>query len=390
MEQERFAEARMQVVDVDHPDARYIVEAAETALVRLNLTKALQRGRAGDIGQVEGHLETARRYHDGTLEDEFAKVEAELEGLFDEHAKAELWENVLFQADRRAQLGTDPGDFTLSAYIGEGSVGLIFGKDRPFNLPALEYGPEQSWFKPLWMAKALENGDGEAPDQVLVKAARSVYPEIPSKQFELYGSELGDALVHQVSESPELSVQQLIRLPKDDYLIAYELGRSVACLGCFAAARLAFLRAIELAGRDLEVGGLLASDWILACAMWDEDLEAVIAYFDAYGTEQADARLVTCAAIEAGRLDVAREALNRLSNEDSERPQLEGALALQTAVETGLENAPILKDQTARDTAEWQAAADALVENLQNELNAVVELLKEVEGLNDDVPEADD
>ena len=158
MEQERFAEARMQVVDIEEPSAVEIVKAAEMALVRLNLDKAVQRGRAGDVGQVEAHLDTARRYHDGSLEAEFERVGNELEELFSEQAKVDTWNDLVKQAERRAQLGTDPGDFTLAAYTGEGSVGLIFGKNRAFNLPGVEYGPLEEWFKPTWMTDALESG----------------------------------------------------------------------------------------------------------------------------------------------------------------------------------------------------------------------------------------
>ena len=151
LQDERFAEARLEVIEVDHDEARALVAEAEVALVRLNLEKAVQRARSGDIEQYERHIALAQNFHDGTQDELFASTEAQFTALQEEQSVVLSWETLDAAAVRRDRLGTDPGDFTLSAYAGVGAIRLFFGGERPFNLPGLEYEPIAQWFVPKWL-----------------------------------------------------------------------------------------------------------------------------------------------------------------------------------------------------------------------------------------------
>ena len=243
MTDERYAEARLMVVGLDDATAKAVVLEAEQALVKLNVEKAIQRARAGDFGQVSSHMELAQQFHDGSLEALFEDAEKQIAAYAAEGATDAVWQDLEAFAQRRQRLGTDPGDFTLSAYSGTGSIRLFFGGERPFNLPGLEVDPLAQWFKPSW----IDGGDTE--------------PQVFATQYgDALGAEVGPtdpetleclqlAAQSYRSEKPEDVVLQLLERTKPDAYLSYELGRAAAALGCHQAAILSFKQA------EIDFGG---------------------------------------------------------------------------------------------------------------------------------------
>ena len=113
---------RLLVIGLDDASAKAVVVEAEQALVKLNVEKAIQRARAGDFGQVNSHLELAQQFHDGSLE-RFLTMKEQIEACCRGGATDAVWR--IWSLQRRQRLGADPGDFTLSAYSGTGSIRLF-------------------------------------------------------------------------------------------------------------------------------------------------------------------------------------------------------------------------------------------------------------------------
>jgi hypothetical protein len=362
---ERYAEARLELIDVDDAQAVDILQQAERALVKLNIEKAIQRARAGDGGQVIAHLELAESFHDGSLDPLFEDARSQIAALSKAENIDNVFSNLRSAANRRIRLGTDPGDFTLSAYNGEGAVRLFFGGERPFNLPGLEYEPRHIWFKPVWLADGLDNGHD------LIETYKSVCSPDHHAHVDAVSEVLAQALMHQGTERPELSVLALLELSISNPVVAYELGRSACALGCHDAAQLCFIAVRDALSDDLVIGDISSSFWSLTAALWAGDLQNVGAVLERVD-QKADARLLATVAIESGHVEAAQGALDRLPADDEERPQLEGALRLQIALDDGFARYPIIKDPAERGTAAWNLALEAVTADLQVELDAVM------------------
>ncbi|MEE2756419.1 MAG: hypothetical protein VYA30_07145 [Myxococcota bacterium] len=361
----RYAEARLQLLDIDDDGARALLTQTKTELVKLNLDKAVQRARAGDLAQVDSHIALAEQFHDGTLTDLFDETQAKILELGAAGAIDAVWDELETFANRRARLGTDPGDFTLTAYSGSGSIRLFFGGDRPFNLPSLEFDPHQVWFKPAWFESC--TGD----DDTFNAAINDAYKSVISAGGEIPHNHLRMAIKAQFDERPEQAVLALLESPRADPMIAYELGRAAAALGCYQAAILSFEAAEEAVGGAFMVADLSTRFWISVCSLWDRDMERAADALDQLD-HAVPAHLLATVYIEAGRLELASAALEQIADEDDERPQLEGAFRLAQELEAVFKDYPIIKNPEARGTDEWNHALEAGANQLQTILDSVL------------------
>jgi hypothetical protein len=89
LEAGRAADARLEVLDIDHVDARAVLKNAEDALARLNLEAALSWADAGDDRRVATHLELAESFHTGGLEEEFAVARRRMRALRTQRSEAD-------------------------------------------------------------------------------------------------------------------------------------------------------------------------------------------------------------------------------------------------------------------------------------------------------------
>ena len=379
MADERFAEARLEVIDVEDPAAEALRTQAEGALVTLNLNKALEWARAGDENQVNSHLDLAEQMHDGSMTKRFEEVAAQLEQLRHAHVEDQSWKALKTFAQRRKKLGTDPGDFTLSAYAGQGNLRLFFGGIRPFNLPSLELEPHAEWFVSPWMvipASVEDLTNEEEKSSLAAFIANS--PSALHDLIEAESKALARALLYVAGQRPELAVEILMTADQENALVKLELGRAACALGDHVAANLAFSAGIALlspASLPIGLGPL-----IVATHYWGEAYETAFTFAQAYLTDQLDQRrLFVLAAIAANQIDIASESLMSIDEADEARPQLEAFLSLQSRLKSLLEAHPALLNEEAQNTPAWHEATEAVVEGLQETLDEVMGHLKEAE-----------
>ena len=365
MADERYAEARLLVIGLDDASAKAVVVEAEQALVKLNVEKAIQRARAGDFGQVNSHLELAKQFHDGSLESLFDDAKEQIEAYAAEGATDAVWRDLKVFAQRRQRLGADPGDFTLSAYSGTGSIRLFFGGERPFNLPGLEVDPLAQWFKPGWI-----DGSELDSDAFATRYADALGRELGPSDAETL-EQLQLIAQSYRSEKPEDVVLQLLERTETDALLSYELGRAAAALGCHQAAILSFKQAEMDFGAPFSVERLSTRFWIAVCALWARDMDTAVTALQDIG-DDSPPHITAAVCIEAGRLDEARDVLDVIPDDDDEKPQLLGALKLAVALERVIEEHPVIADESAQGTAAWNDALEQATATLQGALEDVL------------------
>ena len=383
---ERFAEARMELMKVsdDVPEelmteTQSLKAECERSLVKVNLAKAIQRKRGGENSAVEGHLDVANRLHDGSLEALFEETYQTLAAIEESQRVESVWRGLRDFALTREQLGTDPGDFTRIAYQGTGAVRLLFAGGRPFNLPGLEFEPFAEWYAPVWATEIAEVSPSDG-----IARLRAQYPDNFGAHFASLDASVVQAVGQVARERPEQAVQALIQQEMTNPVIAYELGRAASGLGQHEAALLAFEAAEAAADGSFSVGGISTATWRGACAFWSEDFRrAARASADIPSGESLG--LVAVIQIETGNIDEARAALETISEDDDRYPQLAGVVRLKESLAAAFQEHPVLGEEEARGSDEWNAALEATVARLQTELDDVVSDLKD-----EDADEFDD
>ena len=375
MAQNRFAEARLEIVDVDDDEAREVKIEAERALVRVNLERAQQYARARDGRQMESCLALAKQFTDGSQEELFERTIELIQSLTQERAVVEMWSALASAAERRRRLGTDPGDFTLQAYEGTCAVRLFFGRETAFNLPGLEVGPDRTWFKPAWVTAAAEP---DAPTVVELAAARTAlkgaYPALYHEGIDAAGDILARAVLSMAAERPERAVEGLMTLPVDNLPGRFELGRAAGALGDHQASAYALKQFGEADGKDVVVGDLSFRALYAATLRWAGVAKPAYDHAAALREHSPDAipHLFAALAIETGHFDAARATVEGLAEDNPSRLQLAGVLRLQSALKEQLDAHPIIRDDAQRNSPEWTAAVEAIADVLQVELDAVM------------------
>ena len=379
MADERFAEARLEVIDLEDPAADALRIEAEKALVQLNLKKALEWARAGDESQVNGHLDLAEQMHDGSMDELFRDTEVKLEVFRKAHLAEQSWTNLKTFALRRKKLGTDPGDFSLAAYSGVGAVRLFFGGQRAFNLPSLELEPRSEWFVAPWMVipesvDTLSQEEEQASiDALLARCGSEIEPLVQAES-----TALGRSLLYVAGQRPELAVEILMAADQDNPIVKLELGRAACALGDHLAASLAFNAGLD--GLSAPMPELGVETLVVAAQYWHGDYKTAYERASTHlSTGAEEQRLRALTAIAASELDAAQTALAEMDEDDEARPQLDAFFRLQARLRALLDGNPALLDPEAENTAAWHDAKEAVVNGLQETLDDVMGQLKEAE-----------
>ncbi len=211
LEQGRPDEARLEVLELDHPDAAELLAESHRALALKNLQAAVEYGRAGDDGRVEIHLELADRFHEGGLENEFRETRRELRGLREERRLAAEREK---QEEQARLLGLDvPEQFDDAA----------------------------SRIVPVDEA---ERNEVEARVALLVEN----YPEPLQGQVRELGSDFVTAVLDLEDGKPHEALSALLDLPDKQPLVQWERARAAHALGDPSSAATAARQFAELAG----------------------------------------------------------------------------------------------------------------------------------------------
>ncbi|MBT3223570.1 MAG: tetratricopeptide repeat protein [Proteobacteria bacterium] len=207
LKEENWADARMEVLDIQSDEAQGIVVQAEHQLCRLNLEAALSWCHAEDDHRVSHHMEMANNFHRGGLEDLFREVRREMREL-----RAEREER-----DRRKKEEQDARLLDVNP-LGLSSDGL---PDPPIP----------------------EGLSEEEADELKARLALIVdgYPEALRGRVGALGADFAGAVLKLDEGQPELALQTFLALPDDDPLVCYERARAAHALGDSKAAARALL-----------------------------------------------------------------------------------------------------------------------------------------------------
>ena len=208
-----FAEARNEVQGLDHPQTSAIISKAEAGLTRANLEAALSWAHAGDDERVARHMELARKFHSGEIEEEFQSVQREISDLNSDRkeqkeAHKRQVEERLLQVDTSA-----------------------FRKDAP--------------------AAMLPDGlSGEDAEQAMMRISlvlENYAPEL-QKTVPSLGTEYATGLLALEDGKAEEALQTLLAMDSKQPLVRYERARAAYSLGDANAAKKEIESFAKLAG----------------------------------------------------------------------------------------------------------------------------------------------
>jgi tetratricopeptide (TPR) repeat protein len=198
MDGQRWAEARLDLLELDHPDAAGLVATCETELARMNLVEAVNWARAGDEQRLAQHLELAEQFARGGLEDAFRDARREMRELRAE--RTELARRAQ-EAEAARQMSVDP-------------LGMSGGP---------------SWLDRSVPTDLLDAADEEAAARLALVVENYAQPLRAS--VGALGPAFARAILDHEDGRPDLAVQALLELPDDHPVVRYERARAAYALG---------------------------------------------------------------------------------------------------------------------------------------------------------------
>lgn len=218
---ERWADARLEVLDIARPEAETIVAIAESQLAKINLEAAISWAEAGDAHRVVVHMELAEQFHAGGLEEEFREARRRMRELRAERSEAEKRE---LEEKKARLMSVDP-------------FGLGGG--------------------PSLLADQLPEGmDGEDAMELAARLDLLIegYPEDLRSRVGDLGPDFARAVLDLDSGRADLALQTLLALDEDDPLVIWETARAANALGDPSAAARTLRRFPDVAGGHREIG----------------------------------------------------------------------------------------------------------------------------------------
>lgn len=203
MASQRWAEARLEVLELEHPEAADLITACETELARMNLDEAIIWARAGDEGRMAQHLELAEQFHHGGLEERFREARRAMREARAERNEAQRRAQ---EAEAARQMSVDP-------------LGLSGGPnwlDRPAPSDLLDPDDEEAAVR---LALVVESYDASLRASVGA-----------------LGPAFARAILDLEDGRPDLAVQGLLTLPDDVAVVRYERARAAYTMGDPASA----------------------------------------------------------------------------------------------------------------------------------------------------------
>jgi len=236
-------EARLEVLDVDHPDASAVLAEAENGLALLNLDAAVNACRAHDDVRAGELLELADRFHTGGHEERFRDARREMRELRAARSAAEV---AAKEDQQRRLLSADPLGVTGGpSWLDKTADAAVFGPDRE-ELEAR-------------LALAVEN-----------------YPDDLRASVSDLGATFGQAVLDLDDGRPDLAIQALVALPDDAPLVQWERARAAYAVGDPGAAAKALKRFASLAGHHA-IGQRHTAVFLAQCLAESGDLHQALA-----------------------------------------------------------------------------------------------------------------
>lgn len=221
LENKRYADARLEVLDIERDEARGLVDACERALAELNLEEAISWGAAGDERRVDMHMELADTFKKPGMDERFREVRRTLR----EQRQARR------DADRRAREEKEARLLSVDPFGMAGSSSLL---EPVPGMGALQEDPEE---RAQRLALVIEN-----------------YPADLRASAEALGPPFGQALLDLEDGRPDLALPALMAMPEDNALVRWERARAAYALGDARAAAREVRAFAEIAGRHLPMG----------------------------------------------------------------------------------------------------------------------------------------
>ena len=236
-------EARLEVLDVDHPEAPAVLEEAENALALRNLEAATHLCRSGDDVRAAEHLTLAERFHHGGFEEQFRTVRRELREIRADRSTATQREKE--EANRRL-MAADPLGIT-----GGPSWLDATASDAPFDADKEEL---------------------EARLALLVEG----YPEVLRDRVGDLGANFARSVLDLDEGRADLALQGLLALPDNEPLVQWERARAAYALGDAKAAARALRQFSELAGRHHPMGQRHSGTFLAQCLAESGDISGAL------------------------------------------------------------------------------------------------------------------
>ncbi len=191
------AEARLEVLDLDHPDAKVVIVEAENALVLLNLKAAVDLAWQGEDVRSAEHLELADEFHHGGHEEAIREARRQLREI---RASRDAAEERKKNEEKARLLSADPLGFTGGpSYLDREASEAAFDPDR------------------------------EELEQRLALILEGYPPALKATAGAL-GSEFANAVLELDEGRPEDALRRLLALPDEAPLVAWERARAAWAL----------------------------------------------------------------------------------------------------------------------------------------------------------------
>jgi hypothetical protein len=221
--------ARLEVLDLDHPEAREVLVAAEIVLARRNLEAAMRYASQREDERAAECLQLAESFHHGALDAELQSTRRELRELRTDRDQAEERR----RADHNARMmAVDP-------------LGLSGGPSwlDPVLDPAV-FGPDQEELQAR-LALVVEN-----------------YPrELRGRVYDL-GVAFAQAVLALDEGRAGEAMTALLGLPAEEPLVCWERARAAHALGDPVETARNLREFVRLAGRHHAVGALHSGEFL--------------------------------------------------------------------------------------------------------------------------------
>ena len=199
LDRDQPAEARLEVMGLEEPEAKALLATAERLLTTRNLEAAVSWAHAGDDDRVEIHLELAGNFDPGDMGDAFKETRREIREIRAERRAAEEAEKARKNA---WQTSIDPLGVTGN--------------------------PE--WLDGTPVSEAETTTEAEEQAMTLALAVES-YPEDLRASAEALGKPFLQAVLDLDDGRPDLALQTLLSLPDEEPLVLWERARAANALG---------------------------------------------------------------------------------------------------------------------------------------------------------------